>query len=99
MLEYHLGDEQAASEWANKFLASSADVPVHNALALGVLAMGQVRSGGRDAASESVNQLSAILQEGSPIRTGGRLSEDWHDWLVCEIFLRELHRAQADAEQ
>jgi len=97
LAEYRGGSEQSAIEWGETCLDASADVPSRKALCLGILAMVQAQLGNRDVARESETELTDILREHSPFHMAAELDGNWHDWLTCEIFLREFRQSNADA--
>jgi WD40 repeat protein/tetratricopeptide (TPR) repeat protein len=99
LAEYRAGNGQAANEWVEKCVANSANMPVRKALALGVRSLAWAQLGDGNASREAMVELTGLLQEHSPFHTGAKLSDNWHDWLACELLLREIRQAHTDAEQ
>ena len=90
LVECRSGNERSAIEWAQRCVSASADVPVRKALALGVIAVAHVQLGGRESASKEVAKFTRFVEEQSPLHTGAQLGDNWHDWLICEMLLREI---------
>ena len=61
-----------------------------NATARVILAMNMFQVGQLEAARGELQQAQALIDKNMPkVERGERFGDDWHDWLRCQILLRE----------
>jgi serine/threonine-protein kinase len=95
LAEYRAGHFASAVNWVGKSMGKPATVgglsPAWNrdVAACSVQAMAQYKLKRSDEARAALARGVAIAQTNLPQRDSGDLGEDWADWLVAHILLRE----------
>ena len=89
LVEYRQGRFDSAVEWAQKSLSSSGTNYTTAASAGAVLAMAQQQLKQTDKARKSLAQATQVFETKLPKQESGDLGENWPEWLIARIFLRE----------
>jgi hypothetical protein len=108
LLEYRSENYQAVIEWAQKHRESVANWQTALApggiaeplfrfvTCLEALARLRLGDRDRDSANKEVNDFKQFVQQRSQIHTGSQspitCSHNWHDWMLCEILVREINQ-------
>ena len=89
LAEYRAGRHAEAVKWLKRF-APNADGAHIDATVFAVLAMAQHRLGQKEQAHAALHSAQVIFAEKMPDPGAGRpFGGDWHEWLHCQILLRE----------
>jgi serine/threonine protein kinase len=89
LAEYRAGRHAEAVNWLNRF-DPHADGAHIDASAFAVLAMARHRLGQKEQAHAALHSAQVIFAEKMPDPGAGRPFDGaWHDWLHCQILLRE----------
>jgi len=89
LVEYRQGRFDSAVEWAQKSLAGSGTNYTIAASAGAVLAMAQQQLKQPDEARKSLAQATQVFETKLPKLESGDLGENWPEWLIARILLRE----------
>ncbi|MHB8520974.1 MAG: tetratricopeptide repeat protein [Limisphaerales bacterium] len=89
LAEYRQGRFASAGDWSQKSLAGGGANPVDAVAASAVLAMAQHRMKQSDEARRTVAQAVEAAQTKLPRLESGALGENWPEWLIAHILLRE----------
>ena len=89
LAEYRAGRHAEAVNWLNRF-GPNADGAHIDATAFAVLAMAQHRLGQKEKTGAALHSAHVIFAKKMPDPRAGRpFGGDWHEWLHCQILLRE----------
>jgi tetratricopeptide (TPR) repeat protein len=90
--DYRSGKFAGARDWAQRSLSGSGTNYATAASAGAVLAMAQQELNQSDGARKSLEQATQLFETKLPKFNSGDLGENWPEWLVARILLREANR-------
>lgn len=89
LVEYRQGQYAGAQDWAQKSLAGSGTNYTTGVAANAVLAMAQQQLKQPDEARKALVQAAELSETKLPKLESGDLGENWPEWLIARILLRE----------
>jgi hypothetical protein len=112
LFEYRRNEDKEAIKWAKKSresFAGGASAVKPGSMAEPLFrcvtcleALAHVRLGDRDSAITEVKDFKQFVLEQSPLHPGSQFTKNyeynWHDWILCEILVREIDQEMPEKE-
>jgi serine/threonine protein kinase/tetratricopeptide (TPR) repeat protein len=90
LAEHRAGRHAEAVQWLDLVAPEAKEYPVRDASAFAVLALAQHHQSQGHEALRALDRAEGIVAAKQPDPAAGRLfGDDWHDWLRCQVLLRE----------
>ena len=109
LLEYRRNENKEAIKWAQKFRRSFDKSPAPGEIIEPMFwfvtcleALAKFRLGNQESAIKEIEDFKQFVRERSPIYTEAKYSKTysitWHDWILCEILVREIDQEMPEKE-